>query len=84
MRNTDTRTQWFSNGPNNVQGYRLMASKPTPAGFATRAGYVVMVDRETERHRYVTAWIGTGDNSWCQGHYFDDYSEALTDWEGRS
>ncbi len=71
------------NKPNNVQGYRVIASKPTTTDFATRAGYIIMVDRQTELHRYVTAWIGANDVQWCQGHYFNNHSDALTDWELR-
>lgn len=69
--------------PKKVNGYPIMLHHYTPAGPMTRAGHVIMVDRgETSPERYVTAWLGAGDSSWWQGHYFDDLDSANADyWE---
>lgn len=75
--------------PNTVNGYPVIRECPTPAGFGTRAGRVILVDRGESFHRYVTAWQGvdsTGriDDGWHIGHYISDYAEAVADFEERA
>ena len=64
---------------------RTIESFSTPGGHATRPGAVILVDRGAKgvAHRYVTAWRGTGDDSWCWGHYFNDLDEARADFTSR-
>lgn len=66
--------------------YEVIAEMPTPKAPATREGRVILVERDGEYHRYVTAWQGkneqTGkwDSSWCWGHYFNTFEEAECDY----
>jgi|LGOV01.1.fsa_nt_gb hypothetical protein len=63
--------------------YTVLKSHATPAASMTRAGAVILVDRDTSFQPYVTAWRGDGDNSWCWGHYFNDLDEATADYDAR-
>lgn len=58
---------------------QVIAQMSTPAAPATRAGRVILVERDSSYEPYVTAWIGDGDKSWCWGHYFDSETEARAD-----
>lgn len=72
--------------PATVNGYRIIGAEMTPGGRGTRAGHVILVDRGADRtfHRYVTAWLGQGDEGWDQGHYITDLAEARVDFRARS
>ncbi len=70
--------------PQQLNGYRVLIATSTPKAPATRAGYVVLVDREKPPCRFVTAWTGVGDKDWGNGHYFESFSEASKDFERRS
>lgn len=63
---------------------QIIAQLKTEAAPATRPGRVILVDRGSDtHHRYVTAWIGDGDSSWCWGHYFNDERQAKDDYSKR-
>ena len=70
--------------PQNINGCDVIASAATGATAATRAGHVVLVQRDTGYHPYVTAWLGIGDSQWNTGHYFVSLSEARDDFEKRA
>jgi len=57
---------------------------PTPADSATRAGHVILVKRDCSHQPFVTSWLGEGDSSWCWGHYFDDWLDAIEDFVFRA
>lgn len=70
--------------PPKVNGYPVLASFATPGDRITRPGHVILVDRGPESpHRYVTAWIGEGDSSWCWGHYISERDQAEADFRSR-
>lgn len=64
-----------------INGYPIIKETATPAAPMTRAGRVILVDRgEDTFQRWVTAWVGNGDTSWCHGHYIDSRAEAEADY----
>lgn len=67
--------------PTTLNGYKVLSTFHTPSAAMTREGYVVLVDRERDFHRYVTAWAGAGDTSWHQGHYITDREAAGADFQ---
>ena len=72
----------------------IILKYPTPADSATRAGHVILLYRSDDetvainpaagQQRYVTSWLGEGDSSWCWGHYFDDWLDAIEDFVFRA
>lgn len=62
---------------------RILKEYPTPADHGTRPGAVILVKRDHPLHPYVTGWMGEGDNSWCWGHYFRDWTDAVADYHAR-
>jgi hypothetical protein len=71
--------------PQAVNGYPVLKAARTDARGATRAGWIILVDRAPDYpdDRYVTAWIGDGDRSWWHGHYIADPIEARGDYRER-
>ena len=69
-----------------INGYPIQYQTITPARGAMRAGRIILVDRGGSMQsnpRYVTAWLGDGDNQWSGGHYIDNITDALTDYHER-
>jgi hypothetical protein len=64
--------------------YTILKQEPTPAGPATRAGRIVLVEKpDANYHPYVTAWLGDGDHQWTSGHYFETLDIAIIDYYER-
>lgn len=76
-------TQFYAKAaaPQKLNHYPVISSFATPGDRATRAGFVVLVDKQDGE--FVTAWAGDGDSSWCWGHYFEDRAEAEADFRAR-
>lgn len=75
----------MTTAPETMNGHPVISAHHTPATPATREGHVILVDRGEHAHdRYVTAWAGLGDKSWCWGHYFNNRTDADADFSNRA
>lgn len=74
----------LAKAPRTVNGCAILKARYTPPASMTRPGHVVLVQRDTSLHPYVTAWLGEGDSGWWQGHYFDDRMTAELDFDRRT
>lgn len=76
--------------PTKVHGFPVIAHYHTPRAPATRAGYVILVQRQGDYlHPFVTGWLGLDDDQkvfdcdWTWGHYFKTEGEARQDYTHR-
>lgn len=70
--------------PKTVHGMEIVRSSYTPSDRGTREGHVILVQRgQNAAHPYVTGWLGAGDSNWTGGHYFEDKTSAVADFNHR-
>lgn len=69
--------------------HNIIAMFQTPKAHMTRAGRIVLVQRDNAHDTYVTGWQGAHEDgsgyetSWCTGHYFSDHEAAKKDFVKR-
>jgi hypothetical protein len=65
--------------PTRVNGYPVVKAVESPRG-----GYVILVDRGEQYHRWVTAFMPRGMvGEWCWGNYLRDRGDAEADFNDR-
>lgn len=67
-----------------IHGYPILLAEPAKGGHVDRPGRIVLVDRGPDHgHRWVTGWLGDGDDQWTWGHYFLGETAARDDYAYR-
>jgi hypothetical protein len=76
--------------PTVMHGHPVVRYHYTPRAPATRAGYVILVQRSGDYlHPFVTGWVGLNeeedilDKEWCYGHYLREEEDAIDDFNSR-
>jgi len=71
--------------PVKINGYPIIKSEYIAGGNGYREGHMIIADRGPDSyHRYVTSWVGVGDNQWHQGDYTNDLKVAQSNFRIRA
>jgi hypothetical protein len=74
----------MTDAPTHVHGYAIVCGQETRGHGIDRAGLIILVDKGPDYpHRWVTAWLGLGDQDWTWGHYFITEASARDDFAWR-